>query len=411
MVFYTFVYSVLYFLLRMCNPLLSPKLQRILADRKNNFTKLRRSPEPNCIWVHAASGEVEYAKPLLRELKRTNPSCYILLTYFSPSALKLIESNPDWDALVALPIDLPSAYEPLFQQFKPAAILYSRTDVWPNLAHLARKKNIPQLLFSATLADSSSRLKYPGRWLTSLAFKNLDAVYCVSENDLANFNFIKKNLATVQGDTRYDQVFYRLSIRKEIPLGPAKHPRWILGSTWPQDEAVILKPLVQDLINQNIELIVAPHEIDRVPLLKKQLEELGASVKLWSERGTTFSLGNGLAPKEVLLVDQIGSLAELYLDSDIAFVGGSFKAQVHSVMEPLAAGLPVIVGPYFRNNREACEYLGKFVFQINSSTDLKDMLIARWPSRELIRTDVSTKTQATSAVLKWLNLNKVITLQ
>ena len=44
----------------------------------------------------------------------------------------------------------------------------------------------------------------------------------------------------------------------------------------------------------------------------------------------------------VLILDQIGILAELYTWGTAAFVGGSFKKQVHSVMEPLAAGLPVV---------------------------------------------------------------------
>ena len=40
----------------------------------------------------------------------------------------------------------------------------------------------------------------------------------------------------------------------------------------------------------------------------------------------------------------------------MAFVGGSFRRSVHSVMEPLAAGCRTLVGPYHVNNREAVDF-------------------------------------------------------
>jgi 3-deoxy-D-manno-octulosonic-acid transferase len=58
----------------------------------------------------------------------------------------------------------------------------------------------------------------------------------------------------------------------------------------------------------------------------------------------------------VLLVDQVGWLAELYAWGDMAFVGGSFRKTVHSVMEALGAGLKTFVGPLHTNNREAIEF-------------------------------------------------------
>ena len=60
---------------------------------------------------------------------------------------------------------------------------------------------------------------------------------------------------------------------------------------------------------------------------------------------------------DFLLVDEIGYLADLYRYADIAFVGGSFKEKVHSVMEPLCCGLPVLVGPFYQNNPEAAKYV------------------------------------------------------
>jgi len=53
------------------------------------------------------------------------------------------------------------------------------------------------------------------------------------------------------------------------------------------------------------------------------------------------------------LIDRVGILAELYHQTDLAFVGGGFRNSVHNVMEPAVAGIPVIFGPDYHNSREA----------------------------------------------------------
>jgi 3-deoxy-D-manno-octulosonic-acid transferase len=95
---------------------------------------------------------------------------------------------------------------------------------------------------------------------------------------------------------------------------------------------------------------LVPHEIgtDRISEIKSKLEKLGLSYSVYSE-ATDWNT-------DVLLVDEIGHLQELYSWGNCAFVGGSFKEKVHSVMEALAIGIPVAVGPYFANNREAVQF-------------------------------------------------------
>lgn len=52
----------------------------------------------------------------------------------------------------------------------------------------------------------------------------------------------------------------------------------------------------------------------------------------------------GVAPPP-LVVDAVGFLAELYREGDVAYVGGGLVGKgLHSVVEPAAAGLPVLFG-------------------------------------------------------------------
>ena len=60
------------------------------------------------------------------------------------------------------------------------------------------------------------------------------------------------------------------------------------------------------------------------------------------------------AVPEVVLVDRVGVLGDLYALADLAWVGGGFGAAgLHSVLEPAAFGAPVLFGPRHDNSRDA----------------------------------------------------------
>ena len=61
-----------------------------------------------------------------------------------------------------------------------------------------------------------------------------------------------------------------------------------------------------------------------------------------------------MAAGEVLLVDTMGELAALYGRADAAFVGGTLvPVGGHNLLEPAAAGCPVLFGPHTANARHA----------------------------------------------------------
>ena len=66
------------------------------------------------------------------------------------------------------------------------------------------------------------------------------------------------------------------------------------------------------------------------------------------------SVEEGESLAEVVIVDRVGLLADLYRIADIAWVGGGFGGDgLHSVLEPAALGVPVVYGPRFGNTVEA----------------------------------------------------------
>ncbi len=311
------------------------------------------------ILIHAASGEYEYAKPLIRELKKEFPHIPILCTYFSPSYKSTISKDENIDLSVPLPWDQTKAIDYFLESYQPRLILIAKTDIWPIFLKAAKQKGLPRILFSAT-AYKASKIFYPLlRWRYSLVNK----IFCVSIKDKQLLNNKDIYHVEVMGDTRVDQALYRKSHPQKLEeRHRPKESHLICGSTWPEDEYYILKAS-QSLMKENrLKLIITPHDISlsRITNLEKTLDALSLTHMKYSSKTENFST----AQKNILIVDQFGILPELYSWSHIAFVGGSFKRQVHSVMEPLSQGCFVLTGPRIQKNREALDFSQKYARQL-----------------------------------------------
>ena len=100
----------------------------------------------------------------------------------------------------------------------------------------------------------------------------------------------------------------------------------------------------------------------------------------------------------LLSVDTVGDLFSLYTWAQVAFVGGSFKARVHSVMEPLCAQVPVLVGPYFHNSAEA----QKFSSVPLRRSDSSQMESRRGPSSPLSVVPVEVSGLKSLVTISWV---------
>lgn len=362
-------------LIRILAPVLSVKMRRIIEDR-DEYPQIKKfSVAP--VLVHAASGEVEYAKPVIRWLRAHAPQTPVVLTYFSPSALRLIDGLPV-DDVIPLPFDLTRDMTDFLDRLRPSLVLVARTDVWPEMARQCRARAIPVVLFSATFSRPLARKFWVSRALDRWRFENLRLVAPVSDEDEANFRTLKVDTPTaVLGDTRYEQVLERLKDAKPLPFKVESDSRFtgVLGSTWFEDDQVWIDALTENDLRGKYRWIWVPHEISlrKIQELIEQLRISGFKVEKLSDIDTWRA--------DILVVDRTGLLAELYRRADVAFVGGSFRAKVHSVMEPLAAGCPVVLGPYSENNREAQEFRRlpliqdqKIVTVVNDSEGLRTWL-------------------------------------
>ena len=319
----------------------------IYARLKYARTKKSSSSGQEKVYIfHASSGEAEYAFPIIRELKSLRPNCKVIMTYFSNSYLDVVQNNSEIDEVIPLPMDLPGPTRSFLKRSKASALFIARTDMWPELLTQAKSLDIPMILFSRTQVPVKNYFKKRYyNWL----FQHFNLISVVSTEDKKNIlNISKKANVFIHGDSRWDQVQYKLA---QNPSVQYLKPTFVAGSIWPEDFS-FLSTAWDKKFGQ---LIIVPHEKDEefFRVIKNFFSSRNYIVKFLSEWDFKVNFEKLNVDFDILIVDKFGVLPRLYQNSYGAFIGGSFKRKVHSVMESLVSNTPVIVGPFNQNNREA----------------------------------------------------------
>lgn len=345
--------------------------RRGAPDRLSRWAAVDRDPDRPLLWLHGASaGELVGAAPAVAELRERRP-LQLLVTHFSPSG----EHALPWldpDAADVPPLDTPDETARTLETVRPDALVFAKLDVWPWLTRSARDLGVPLGLVNGTVSPDSSRLRWPVRRLLRPAHGRLDRAGASSAADadrLARLG-VARDRMTVTGDASFDWALWRADRAVRDPGSPAARLRQICpagipvvvaGSTWPPDETLLLESTASLARRElPVSLVLVPHEpspeaVER--LRARAAETWGRAPLLWSRVAQDRVAGGEGGPggsersadaaddPALLVVDVMGPLAELYAAGDVAWVGGGLGDDgLHSVLEPAAAGVPVLFG-------------------------------------------------------------------
>ncbi len=334
-----------------------------LEGRRGLFDKLHNDLEQipagsRRIWMHISSmGEFEQGVPLIEELLARFPDAWIVVSLFSPSVYKHLDYQQDRTITTYLPIDRYRHSARFIAMVNPSIHIIVRHDIWPNFQWILRKHNIPSLLVDASFSEKSFRAAKRWRGLYAQIYSTFTAICVVSDLNKEWSQHIlpgHRQIVTC-GDTRYDRVYARATDTQKIDflksLSFRRQKCLVVGSSWPEDEKVILPGILAALAAEDeFALVLAPHEISDVHL--QHLEKIFAEAGVPTVRLSAYK-NNPVDGTRVLLIDSIGLLANLYTFAALAYVGGGFGAGVHSVLEPAAHGAVVCYGPSHLNSPEA----------------------------------------------------------
>jgi 3-deoxy-D-manno-octulosonic-acid transferase len=357
----------------------SLRARRGIRQRYEAWARTGRDAARPLLWMHAPSvGEGLQARPVLERLRRARPDVQLAYTFFSPSAEQLARSvGADFHDY--LPFDTRAGCRMALDALRPRALVFSKLDVWPRLSIETASRGVRLGLLSATLAATSRRRGGLAAMLLREAYSRLDAVGAIHADDADRLVAlgVRSDAISITGDVRYDQVWQRAAAvdLSGALLAPLRADRFtmVAGSTWPADEGPLLEGwLMLRARHPSARLIIAPHEpsIEHVqPLVEWARARHLALARLDDDR---------VAHADVVLVDRVGVLGDLYALADVAFVGGGFHAAgLHSVLEPAAFGSPVLFGPRHANSRDAALLVERGGgVAVASSGELAERLVA-----------------------------------
>lgn len=340
----------------------NPKAKKWITGRKNWLSSLPEIRDRQVIWFHCASlGEFDQGLPLMSQIKSQNQTCFLVVTFFSPSGFEHYQKRDHHaDFVCYLPLDTSANAKKFIQHFSPTHAFFVKYEFWGNYI-LAAKKNGARIYNVSGLFRSNQRFfKWYGGFFRTI-LKQFDHFFVQNESSQVLLNSIGIINATVTGDSRFDRVIENKEKAKDnevIDHFKGQHHLIIIGSSWPADETILL-PWINET---NHKILIAPHQID-----EKHIKQIESGI---SKKFLRYSMASvdTVMESDVLILDTIGHLASAYKYGTIAYVGGGFSGSLHNILEPAVFGLPVIFGPKHTRFPEAQAFIdGGFGFSVNTT--------------------------------------------
>jgi 3-deoxy-D-manno-octulosonic-acid transferase len=291
------------------------------------------------IWFHSCSfGEAKAIKPLVDAL----PQESLRMSTTTQTGFSVIQEYTQESRYLP--------FEPLlFGWMRPQeALVVMEAEFWYLLFVLASKRGAKTLLINARMSDSSFPKYQKLRWLYQQIFKYIDEVYAQTDKDKERLVALGAKNVQVTGNIK---LAYLPSVTKILDK-----PSTLVvcgASTHEGEEALILEAfgkLKQEA--PNAKLFMVPRHPERFEKVAKMIEAFASERHMKMGR---YSQG-GFLDADIVLVDALGELVNVYAISDIVILGGSFvPVGGHNAAEAAQFGCKIISGPHYFNQKDIFE--------------------------------------------------------
>ena len=325
--------------------------------RRNVGERLGRYPAlPDArpvLWIHAVSvGETRAAQPLIAALRDRYPDHRIVLTHMTAAGRATGESLfGDRVTQAYLPYDTAAGTARFLAWCRPRFGLLMETELWPNMILRAAAQRIPLFLVNARMSERSARGYARIARLSANMLRQLAGIAAQTAADAERLTALGANEVVVTGNVKFDVAIPDAIAERGRALrrmfGESR-PVWVAGSTRDGEESLLLAALAQATLPPGALLVIVPRHPQR----------FDAVAELLGQRGLQFvrrSAGQTVPESAaIVLGDTMGEMLAYYAASDVAFIGGSLlPLGGQNLIEPLAVGAPVLIGPSTFNFAEA----------------------------------------------------------
>src|ERR1043166_1263947 len=342
--------------------------------------------EPS-IWIHAVSvGEALTARALASDLKSRYPRLKLYLSTTTMAGQQVARTSLRHlvDGVFYFPFDWTFIVRRTLNIVKPRLFIMMETEIWPNLLHECRRRGIRTAMINGRISTRS----YPRYRLVRPLFRrvlaDVDRFCMQSEESAQRLIDLGADPArvSVTGSLKFDSLevpppmvhgkprervlrFFRISSHRTV---------LVAGSTMRGEEAAVLRAFEKIKATQiHAVCILAPRAPERFVEVETVARDAGFVTARRSE------LPIDAEPRaDVIVLDSIGELAQLYQLATVVFVGGSLVDHGgHNILEPAIFGKPILFGPHMQNFREIAETFiaSSAAIQVANDRELGDAIL------------------------------------
>jgi 3-deoxy-D-manno-octulosonic-acid transferase len=362
------------------------KYVRNLAQRLGYLPLSFNFDRDESIWIHAVSvGEVLTARALLPQLRERYPRLRIHVSTTTITGQQVARSNLHAvDEVFYFPLDIPPIIKRTMRLVRPRLFIMMETEIWPNLLRACRRNGVKTVLVNGRISSRS----FPRYRMVRPFFRRVLAdvdKFCMQGEESAR-RIIElgadRSRVSVTGSLKFDSLEIpgiagadrgRNRVLRYFRMG-AERPVVIAASTLKGEEEPVLEAFQRIRATWGTALlIIAPRKPERFDEVERLAGRAGWRVARRTE------LPVDAEPRvDVVVLDTIGELAQLYQVATAVFVGGSLvDAGGHNILEPAVFGKAIVFGPYMQNFAEIARTFveNRGAIQVQTGAELESVLV------------------------------------
>ncbi|PLY09821.1 MAG: 3-deoxy-D-manno-octulosonic acid transferase [Arcobacter sp.] len=314
------------------------------------FLSNNSSFEKEGIWFHTCSmGETKAIKPIIENLDDNINISVITNTGYEEA--KSLSSNVRY-----LPFEI---FLPFWIK-KQKALVVMEAELWYMLFLCAKSKGAKTFLINARISDKSYNSYKKFSFFYKRVFENIDKIFAQTEVDKDRLIELGAKNVEVIGNIKLAQL---PQITKEF-----KKTEDILitaGSTHENEEELILNSYERKFGR----LVIVPRHPERFEKVNLLVSDFAKKKNLSYHR---FSQKEDFS-SDIVLVDKLGELNNIYAISDVVVLGGAFEnIGGHNPVEPAFFNCKLISGENIFNQKSLFECVNNYT--IIKKDELKETL-------------------------------------
>ena len=342
------------------------------------------------IWIHAVSvGEALTVRALISDLKRRYPHLRIFLSTTTIAGQQVARRNvQDVDAVFYFPFDLPFIVRRTLRLVRPRLFVMMETEIWPNLLRQCRRMGVATVMVNGRISSRS----YPRYKLARPFFRRVLAdvdKFCMQSDESARRLIdigAEPSRVVVTGSLKFDsmEVPGALTLERRGQNRVLRYfrmtsgrPVIVAGSTMRDEEQIVLQAfrrIKSDVGGgANPMLVIAPRNPERFG----EVVQLAKNQAFVTVRRSDLPI-DAEPRAEVVVLDTIGELAQVYQIATAVFVGGSLvDIGGHNILEPAVFGKPIVFGSHMQNFKEIADAFVTHdaAIQVHNARGLEDALL------------------------------------